>query len=87
MHSAFSLYRVENLPVCACVFLCRALQSIHDDRYGFPFRQPVDTVQFSDYLSYVKRPMDIQTILHSYKDEHYTTVQQFIGECLRSLVC
>ena len=61
--------------------LSRALESIRDDEYGFPFANPVDVTVFTDYPHFVSHPMDISTVLdYRYKQNYYTSVQQFIGK-------
>ena len=42
--------------------LLSILRKIEDQQFSWPFRQPVDTNEVTDYLTIVKEPIDLMTI-------------------------
>jgi len=49
-------------------------------RSGWPFLQPVDVKEVPDYLSIVKKPMDLQTMKEKCLAGEYSSCQQFIND-------
>lgn len=50
-----------------------------------PFKAPVDTAQFPEYLTYVSQPMDFGTMKKKLQNNEYPTVQSFIDDI--NLIC
>ena len=42
-----------------------------------PFLEPVDTQVYSDYLKFVKKPMDFGTILDMLESQAYLSLDQY----------
>eukprot|EP00873_Tetraselmis_striata_P011998 jgi/Tetstr1/432262/TSEL_002297.t1 len=56
------------------------LKHLQNHKWAWPFNQPVDTQQFSDYLRVVQRPMDLGTIRRQSEAGHYRDPEQFAAD-------
>ena len=44
---------------------------LHEKKSSQPFKQPVDTNVYTDYLQKVQKPMDLSTIIKNLKNSVY----------------
>ncbi|XP_065906501.1 bromodomain and WD repeat-containing protein 3-like isoform X2 [Dysidea avara] len=56
------------------------LNTISSHDCAVPFLEPVDTRRFTDYLSYVKQPMDLSTVLSKLESSQYPAPADFIQD-------
>ncbi|OUM69676.1 hypothetical protein PIROE2DRAFT_37920, partial [Piromyces sp. E2] len=62
-----------------CTDITRSLQ-LHPR--SFPFLKPVDPVLLNipDYLTIIKHPMDLSTIMYKIKDNKYLDINEYISD-------
>ncbi|ELT91900.1 hypothetical protein CAPTEDRAFT_216422 [Capitella teleta] len=56
------------------------LSRLRRNKNGWPFNEPVNPIEVPDYLTIVKKPMDLQTIDDKYVSDVYKTAQEFIDD-------
>lgn len=56
------------------------LQQIKNHRNAWPFKEPVDGRQVSDYYTIITEPMDLSTIEKKLSSKQYKTLTSFIGD-------
>lgn len=55
---------------------------LHDKKSSQPFKQPVDTNTYTDYLQKVKKPMDLSTIIKNLKNGVYSYASEIHSDLL-----
>ena len=55
---------------------------LHEKKSSQPFKQPVDTNVYTDYLQRIKRPMDLSTIVKNLKNGVYKKADEISSDLL-----
>lgn len=56
------------------------LTDLQNHAASWPFLEPVNTAEVTDYLNVIKRPMDLKTMDFNLEKDHYQDIEEFIRD-------
>ncbi|WVQ99466.1 hypothetical protein IAU59_006601 [Kwoniella sp. CBS 9459] len=62
------------------VLLQLVLNDLQNEPSAWPFTKPVDANVVADYYEVIKEPMDLATMEHKLENNHYESVEDFLGD-------
>jgi histone acetyltransferase len=66
--------------------LLAIIRKIEDQQYAWPFREPVDTNEITDYLTVIKDPIDLSTIEKRIRKGDWYKSKEMLGVDLMRMV-
>lgn len=59
------------------------LNAVKSHPMAWPFKEPVDKAEVTDYYDHIKYPMDLKTMTERLKNKYYVTRRLFIADMTR----
>ena len=73
-------YRIDPGKSVIYEILRPILTELQNHASSWPFREPVNTAEVTDYLSVIKEPMDLRTMDGKLEKDSYKEIDEFIND-------